>query len=117
MDVIYTYIGSNTQQCRGGTIYRLFDAAPQYQKYTTLSLGATDCYIVGYSADNQFVEMTRVSLTSRIHLASMQKSDFQVMPKPNNPQVLLNNAVATIPWPLGPSVKLEECICESSWVA
>ncbi|EQC39572.1 hypothetical protein SDRG_03006 [Saprolegnia diclina VS20] len=60
-------LGSNIQDVmHGGSMYRLFEAYPEYRRHGTMDQRGGDCYVLGYTRTNKLVEVTRVSLVSQM---------------------------------------------------
>ncbi|OQR93453.1 hypothetical protein ACHHYP_02524 [Achlya hypogyna] len=59
------FVGKNVL---GGSIYKLFAMDPRFRSVMTIGQNGTDCFVFGFDAKNGLVEVTRVSLLSRVNL-------------------------------------------------
>ncbi|EQC36614.1 hypothetical protein SDRG_06054 [Saprolegnia diclina VS20] len=53
----------------GGSVYDLFNIDSRFRSMMTVGQNGNDCYVFGYDADNHLIEITRLSLLSRVDLA------------------------------------------------
>ncbi len=58
----------------GGSIHRLFEIEPAYQKECTISQRGCDCFIFGYDESATLVDITRVSLVAHIDTRELELS-------------------------------------------
>ncbi|KDO31962.1 hypothetical protein SPRG_03178 [Saprolegnia parasitica CBS 223.65] len=60
-------LGANVRDVmHGGSMYRLFEAYPEYRRHGTMDQRGGDCYVLGYDRLNNLVEVTRVNLLSQM---------------------------------------------------
>ncbi|ETV95693.1 hypothetical protein H310_11109 [Aphanomyces invadans] len=63
---LYTTLFLPNEICTGGSVYPLFQHAPDFQAQCTISQRGGDCYVLSYDKHDRLIEVTRVTLASQI---------------------------------------------------